>query len=69
MTTSLDTLLDWYTSLTPDTVQRAGEHYAADAHFRDPFNDVRGIAAIEAVFDHMFETTGNPRFIIRQRML
>lgn len=69
MTTSLDKLLDWYASLTPDTVQDAARHYAPDARFRDPFNNVRGIPAIEAIFRHMFETTENPRFIIRERMM
>ncbi|XLZ70895.1 nuclear transport factor 2 family protein [Massilia sp. SR12] len=69
MTTPLDKLLDWYTTLAPDTVRRAGQHYAADAHFRDPFNDVRGIAAIEGIFHHMFENTDNPRFIIRERVM
>lgn len=68
MNTALDQLLDWYTSLAPDTVAQAGRHYAADAHFRDPFNDVRGLAAIEGIFRHMFENTDQPRFTIRQRM-
>ncbi|MET3133974.1 hypothetical protein AAKU55_004267 [Oxalobacteraceae bacterium GrIS 1.11] len=57
-------LLAWYATLTPDTVARAGEFYAADAQFRDPFNDVRGIVAIEAIFRHMFAHTDQPRFII-----
>ena len=68
MTTALDQLLHWYASLTPDTVQHASRHYAADASFRDPFNDVRGIPAIEAIFRHMFDSTENPRFIIRERV-
>jgi len=56
-------LLAWYASLTPDTVGRAGEFYAADAQFRDPFNDVCGVAAIVAIFRHMFVHTEQPRFI------
>ena len=61
-------LLAWYATLTPDTVARAGEFYAADAQFRDPFNDVRGIVAIEAIFRHMFAHTDQPRFIIGERI-
>ena len=34
-----------------------------DIHFVDPFNDVRGIDKLLAVFDHMFETTREPRFV------
>ena len=34
-----------------------------DIHFVDPFNDVRGIEKLLAVFDHMFETTREPRFV------
>lgn len=57
-------LLAWYATLAPDTVARAGDFYAADAQFRDPFNDVVGVAAIEAIFRHMFLHTDQPRFII-----
>jgi len=34
-----------------------------DIHFVDPFNDVRGIDKVSAVFDHMFETSDAPRFV------
>jgi hypothetical protein len=34
-----------------------------DIHFVDPFNDVRGIDEVCAVFDHMFETSEAPRFV------
>ncbi|MRW88596.1 nuclear transport factor 2 family protein [Duganella sp. FT80W] len=67
--TQLDRLLDWYATLTPHSVPRAAEFYAADAHFRDPFNDVRGVAAIETIFRHMFATTESPRFIIDERVV
>ena len=69
MTTNLDKLLDWYTTLTPETVRRVAEFYGPDAHFRDPFNDVRGAPAIHRIFEHMFEVTDNPRFTIKDRML
>jgi len=34
-----------------------------EMRFVDPFNDVRGIDRVCAVFDHMFETTKEPRFV------
>ncbi|MBA5638262.1 nuclear transport factor 2 family protein [Duganella sp. LX20W] len=61
-------LLAWYATLTPDTVGRAGEFYAPDAQFRDPFNNVCGVAAIEAIFRHMFLHTEQPQFIIGERI-
>ena len=60
----LDPLLDWYRTMTRDSVARTVEFYAPTAHFKDPFNDVQGIEAIAAIFDHMFVTTEAPRFII-----
>jgi hypothetical protein len=57
-------LLAWYATLTPQTVNQVGQFYAPDAQFRDPFNDVRGVPAIEAIFRHMFVHTEQPRFLI-----
>jgi steroid delta-isomerase len=51
--------------LTAADVATLGEIYAADARFKDPFNDVRGLAAIECVFAHMFVALDTPRFVIR----
>ena len=60
----LDALIDWYGNLSPDRVHEAGTLYHEQARFTDPFNDVQGLEAIEAVFRHMFETTQHPRFHI-----
>jgi ketosteroid isomerase-like protein len=60
----LDALVDWYASLTPESIAHLRELYHEEASFRDPFNDVRGHDAIEAIFRHMFEATEEPRFDI-----
>jgi len=57
MKTALDKLLDWYENLTPQNVHLVSEFYAANARFRDPFNNVWGIPAIQRIFEHMFEST------------
>ena len=57
-------LLDWYQTLTPDTLPDIGRFYAEDARFKDPFNDARGIADIQAVFRHMFKTLEQPRLTV-----
>jgi len=60
----LDALVDWYSTLTPETICELRGVYHERAHFRDPFNDVRGHRAIAAIFEHMFKTTDNPVFHI-----
>ena len=52
----------FYATLTPASLARLGDFYAADAHFCDPFNDVTGLPAIERIFLHMFATLEAPRF-------
>ena len=50
--------------LEESDLARFDEIFAADARFKDPFNDVRGVPAIRAVFAHMFATCVEPRFVI-----
>jgi SnoaL-like domain len=66
--TRLDELLTWYSTLTADSVKLATDYYHPGARFKDPFNEVQGVAAIMRIFDHMFVTTQNPRFIINDRI-
>lgn len=59
-------LIGFYQTLTPASVSRFGEFYAEDAWFKDPFNDVRGLPAIENVFRHMFTQVDEPRFVVSE---
>lgn len=43
--------------------------YAPDAQFKDPFNEVRGIEPIAAIFTHMFEQVDQPRFVVTSTVL
>ena len=56
--------INFFSSLTADNLQQIDTIFASDAHFKDPFNDVNGVAPIKLVFEHMFATTENPRFIV-----
>jgi steroid delta-isomerase len=49
---------------TPQDVPRLAEIYVDDARFKDPFNEVQGVAAITRIFEHMFATLDAPRFVI-----
>jgi steroid delta-isomerase len=61
----IERYLATFTGLTPDGLERLAGIFAPDARFKDPFNDVRGLAAITRIFEHMFATTRDPRFVIR----
>jgi ketosteroid isomerase-like protein len=54
-----------FEQLTPASLGRLGELYTADARFKDPFNEVQGVPAIRAVFEHMYATLDAPRFVVR----
>ncbi len=56
----------YFETLTPASAQRLPEHYAAQAYFKDPFNEARGPEAIGRIFTHMFEQVDAPRFVIRE---
>jgi steroid delta-isomerase len=60
-------LIDWFEQLSPETLDRIPQLYAADAVFKDPFNEVRGTDAIAHIFRHMFTQVDEPRFVIGSR--
>jgi len=62
----LEKLVYWYENLSPETLDEIGDIYASEARFRDPFNDVQGVAAIRAIFAHMFATTETPAFVVTE---
>lgn len=59
----------YFETLTPRSVAQIGEFYTADARFKDPFNEVQGIAAITRIFEHMFTALHEPRFVVRQQIV
>ncbi|MFN7753576.1 MAG: nuclear transport factor 2 family protein [Pseudomonadota bacterium] len=66
---ALEALEAAFIDLRPENVGRLREHYAPDAAFRDPFNDVRGVQAIVGIFEHMFEQLESPRFVVLDRVV
>ncbi len=59
----------FFETLTPASLATLPSLYAADARFKDPFNDVQGVPAISGIFAHMFETLESPRFVVRERIV
>lgn len=68
MSKNLDALIDFYQTLTPEGVARFSDFYAENAWFKDPFNEVRGVAAIQNIFSHMFRQVAEPRFVVTERI-
>lgn len=62
-------LAQWYATLSPSSLDNIGQYYCANAHFKDPFNDVQGLAAIEKIFRHMFSSTEQPWFAFKDMVL
>ena len=58
----------YFEQLQPADIARLGQYYAADARFKDPFNDVRGVPAIARIFQHMFDSLDQPRFVVTQQL-
>ena len=59
----------WFESLTPGNLGQLEAFYCADARFKDPFNDVRGVPAITQIFKHMFVALHEPRFVVTQQIV
>lgn len=61
---ALARLRRFFETISPATVGELGTIYAPDAYFKDPFNEVRGVPAIERIFGHMFQQVDVPRFVV-----
>lgn len=69
-TAALERLVQFFEKLTVESAQtQLSSIYAADASFKDPFNEVRGLKAITPLFTHMFVQVENPRFVIDTHIL
>ena len=59
----------FFEHLTPQDLPRLAEIYTPGARFKDPFNDVQGVVAIQRIFEHMFVSLDGPRFVIRDAIV
>ena len=62
-------LAHFFSTLTEHSVKDLARYYAADARFKDPFNDVQGVAAIAPIFAHMFEALEQPHFVVTGQLV
>ena len=69
MNAAMDRISAFFETLSPDSLNGIGAVYAPGARFKDPFNEVQGLAAIEQVYRHMFASLQQPRFEVTGRVL
>jgi hypothetical protein len=66
---AVERLVQFFEHLQPQDLHRLPQLYAPQARFKDPFNEVQGLAPIERVFAHMFEALDAPHFIVTERIV
>jgi steroid delta-isomerase len=69
MKDAVDNIVVFFETLTPHSVALLGQLYTDDAYFKDPFNEVRGLSAVQGVYSHMYRALENPRFVITARVV
>lgn len=67
--TAVHRLAQLYEDLSPELLPQLAQCYASGARFKDPFNDIQGVPAIVRVFEHMFASMEEPRFVVTQRIV
>ena len=68
MSHAVERIVVFFETLTPESVARFGEFYTEEAAFKDPFNEVRGVPAIQRIFGHMYVNLQEPRFVVTGHM-
>jgi steroid delta-isomerase len=69
MSHAVEKIVVFFETLSPKSVERFGQFYTEDAYFKDPFNEVRGLAAIQQIFAHMYVALHEPRFVVTGRIV
>ncbi len=69
MSHAVEKIVVFFETLTPESVQHFRQFYTEDAYFKDPFNEVRGIAPIQRIFAHMYTALHEPRFVVTGRIV
>ena len=64
LSVELARVVDFFEHIDEAAVARVDQIYTDQAWFKDPFNEVRGIAPIRRIFGHMFIQVLQPRFAV-----
>ena len=67
--TAVNSVVQFFESLQPESVARMGQLYTDDAYFKDPFNEVQGLVQVQRIFSHMYVALDNPHFVVTERVV
>ncbi len=59
-----ENLAAFFETLSPQSVAQLHTIYDAQARFKDPFNEVKGLPEIERIFRHMYVALEQPHFVV-----
>ena len=62
-------IVAFFEQLTPVDLTNFDRVYVTQARFKDPFNEVQGVPAIQHIFGHMFTALHEPRFVVTARVV
>ena len=62
-------VIDFFQSMSVDSVRTLSLIYTDDVWFKDPFNEVQGLEQVSHIFTHMFEQVDAPRFVVTHNVL
>ena len=62
-------IVHFFEALQPADMARMGEFYTAQAWFKDPFKEVRGLAEVQRVFSHMYVALDQPHFVVTSQLV
>lgn len=65
---AIASLVTYFEQLTPASVANMERYYTPHIRFKDPFNDVTGLPAMQKIFSHMFVSLESPRFVVQERI-
>ncbi len=58
-----------FETLSPSDLKHLDRIYHPQVRFKDPFHEVRGLKAVQGIFQHMFGTLHEPRFVVLQALV
>ena len=59
----------YFETLHPQSLAQLKHWYSPQARFKDPFNEVQGLDAIQGVFLHMYASLEKPHFVITEQVV
>jgi steroid delta-isomerase len=66
---ALNDYVTLFENMNIDDLVNLDRFFTSNAHFKDPFNEARGLDKIHHIFQHMFTTLDNPSFRVDEALL